>query len=121
MSTNYFSRHHENHRKILALLIEEMHPHAVVSADYVNALGRLFRADEEEQRSWKPGTIRTFGTCIECFGDGRTQNPHWFDDDECREPEVIDCETCRGVGLVEIVDPPSAVQPAPGTDDEMPF
>lgn len=115
MPSTYSHRHHENHRQMLALLLKDMHPWTVENEQYAKALDRLFRSDEEEQRNWKRGTIRTFGTCLECFGDGSIRNPNWYDDDECQEAEVIDCETCRGCGIVEIIDKP--VPPPPfGTD-----
>lgn len=120
MVGEYYSRHHANHRKILALLIEEMSPRTVTSEDYERSLARLFRSDEEDGRNWKRGTIRTYATCLECFGDGCVQNPAWFDDEECREPEALDCETCRGAGLVEIVDAPVPVEMAV-VDDDLPF
>lgn len=118
MGSNYHSQHHATHRKMLALVIEDMRPWTVTSEEYENALRHLNRADREDDLKWRRGTIRTYATCLACLGDGREENPAWIDGETPDEPEDIDCETCRGTGLVEIVDELPPVEAAP---DDLPF
>lgn len=113
----HWSATHETHRKMFSLIIDEMQPWSVVAEDYAKDLARINRADEQADRGWRT-PIRTFGTCLDCLGDGCNRNPAWYDDDECQVPEVLDCETCRGCGLVEIIDRPEPPAPA---DVEEPF
>lgn len=115
--SDYHSRHHQNQRKMLSLLIEDMHLWSVPSEDYETALRHLNRADTEDERHWRRGMIRTFGTCLTCFGDGCVDNPRWNDEESSDEPESVDCETCRGAGVVKIVDKPEPVEQV----EELPF
>ncbi len=115
---SYFADLHKNTRAALGLLVEDMHPREVSADDYAKQLARFDREYFEAERLPVP---KVYATCLECFGDGRVQNPKWFDDDECQEPESLGCDTCCGVGIVEIVDPPSVQSAAPVLDDDVPF
>ena len=121
MSSDYHARRHTGHRKMLALLIDEMHPPMIVSEEYAQALHFTDRRSIADDQGRSHGSIRTFATCLTCLGDGSEENPKWIDGETPHEPEEIDCETCRGTGLVETIDLPEPPPPAPATDDDMPF
>lgn len=117
MSSDYHARRHTGHRKMLALLVDEMRPPIVLNEEYEAALRRTNRRDAADERGWSLDAIRTFATCLACFGEGIEENPKWIDGETPHESEVIDCQTCRGTGLVEIIDLPEP----PALDDDMPF
>jgi hypothetical protein len=117
MAGDYWARHFARQRKILGLVIEEIHPERIVDEEYSAALARLNRADAQSERNWRT-PIRTFGTCLECLGHGEVENPKWIDGETPNESEAMDCETCRGRGIVEIIDKPD---PVSTIDDDFPF
>jgi hypothetical protein len=118
MSTDYYSRHFQAWRDVIETAIEELDPHTMTVDAYVAALIHFDRYDTERFPGKPP---RLFAMCPDCAGDGRERNPKWEDTDENQEPEVIDCEQCRGTGMVEIIDELPTVAAAPALDDDMPF
>lgn len=122
--SDFLSRHHANQRKIIGLVLEDMAPWKIHTADYEKALSRFYRADEAENlrinHGWRDPVVRTFCTCLECVGLGEVPNPNWQDDGNPNETETNDCTTCGGRGIVEVVDDPVPIQ-ASALDDEMPF
>lgn len=117
MSSDYLTRQHTRHRKMFALLVDEMRPPVILSEEYEAALRRTNRRDVADERGRSVHAIWTIATCLACFGEGCEGNPKWIDGETPHETEVIDCQTCRGTGLVEIIDLPEP----PALDDDMPF
>lgn len=115
----YWHDHHAKHRKGVALIIEGAVCRDVKAADYAAALTR-YSAEDYMAEIGTSHPPKLFGTCLDCFGAGDVRNPHWSDDGGS-EPETTDCETCLGVGMVEIIDPPPVPEPGTPIDDDMPF
>lgn len=111
---SYFSGIHGASRKVIGILLEDMRPEAMTPDEYAKALTHFH---DEDFRA--PTDV--FATCPTCWGDGMEKNPAWYDDDECREPEALDCSSCRGVGFVRLVEPPPAAFKATPLDDDLPF